>query len=406
MSAIPWTFAAIVWLPVAFAGALGFVPLVGILALFAFFQSKKFEYKTYMLPLFLGLGYTALSSVWSPYSTPLVDIDFGEGDFHIRSAVLRVFLVVIFGGVALAAASKLSKRNSKIAVFVFSVAVIFQALSLMTINYFPDQVYERFASFTSDRSSAILNLSRNIVCFSVGAIIVMAVIRYLTEGHSIAFKLLSGVWAVFAAYYCHSLSGSAAAIGILAAWFFMFFPAIFGKYTFRVIGCLTAAFIVLSPICFSILIEILGEKKYTLEPSFWWRIEIWSSVLEHATKAPIIGNGLDALRTFDETFQEGAFQGEKIIPLHAHNMLLHLWVETGYIGIFAAALGVLLFSFGLPDPYELGPKSAAATCGLWALCLTICTLSFSVWSEWWWALLVVAIGFIILLRNTWVGDVE
>ncbi len=406
MSAIPWTFAALVWLPVAFAGALGFVPLVGILALFAFFQSKKFEYKTYMLPLFLGLAYTALTSIWSPYATPLVDINIAEGDFHIRSAVLRVLLVVLFGGVVLAAADRLSQKNSKIAIYAFLVAVGLQAISLMVINYFPDQVYEKVASLTSDRASAILNLSRNIVCFAVGAIISMAVIRHLFDSHDVRLKIASGLWALFAAYYCHSMSGSAAAIGILVAWFFMFFPAIFGKYTFRVIGCFSAGFIVLSPICFSLLIEVLGEDKYALEPSYLWRIEIWTSVLNHATNAPILGNGLDALRTFDETFQEGLFQGEKIIPLHAHNMLLHLWVETGYIGIFAAALSVLLFSFSLPDPYDLGPKSAAATCGLWALCLTICTLSFSVWSEWWWALIVVAIGFIILLRNSWIAEVE
>ncbi|ACT60046.1 O-antigen ligase family protein [Hirschia baltica] len=405
MSAIPWFFATIIWLPIAFAGALGFVPLVGILGISALFFQKNIQFRPYMGVFIVALVYAACTSIWSPYTTPLVEIDFSKGDFHVKSAVLRVALITLFGGIALAGAQKVSKAKSKLVVEVFSVIILLQAISLVIIHYFYSDVYNFFEPLITDQTSATLNLSRNVSAFGIGATLLIAIFRHVDNTPKLRDLLLSTGFALFSAYYCQSLSASAAASAILLAWAFMFLPGIFGKYTFRILGCATAGFIVLSPIVFSSFIEVLGDRKETLEASYLWRIEIWTEVLRHMSEKPFWGQGLDALRTYDAVFEDGIWEGQRIIPLHAHNMFLHIWIETGYVGVWLTALSVLLMGNRLPAPADLGPKAAAAICGLWAACLIICNFSFSLWNDWWWALIVVVIGFVSLIHNAWSDEV-
>lgn len=406
MSAIPWFLAVLLWLPVAFAGALGFVPIVGILGISALFFPKVLELRPYMWSFAACFVYAAITSVWSPYTTPLVEINFSEGDYHVKSAVLRVALIALFGGLALAGAHKISSRNSKAIIWGFVVIACLQMLVLVIIRHFYDEMYALLEPLITDNASAVMNLSRNVSSFGVGSIILIAVLREFGKVSSGAGIFLSGVLALAIAFYCQALSASAAAIGIVLAWLFMFLPQLLGKYTFRVLGGVSAAFIVVSPLCFSFLIAELGESKELLSPSFLWRVEIWSEVISKTSDAPIWGRGLDALRTFDAVFQDGPWEGERIVPLHAHNMLLHIWVETGFIGVCLTALSVGLLGNRIPAPSELGPSAASAACGLWAACLVVCTLSFSVWNDWWWALIVVAVGLVTLLRNAWIEEVE
>ncbi|MFC7291611.1 O-antigen ligase family protein [Hirschia litorea] len=404
MSAIPWLFAAIVWLPVSFAGALGFVPLVGIIGISALFCKKELQFYPYIGVLIVAIIYAAITSLWSPYTTPLVDINFAKGDFNVRSAVLRIALIAIFGGIALAGVQKIASKPSQWAINTLIVSLVLQGLSLVIIMHNREAVYDLFEPLITDEASAILNLSRNATTFGIGAIILMSLIHNSKQYLGAFRGLVSAVFCFSTAYYLNSLSATAAAVAIVIAWLFMFLPQVCGKYTFRVIGYGTGVFVILSPVIFSVLIAVLGDRKEALELSFLWRVEIWSDVIRQTSDAPIWGRGLDALRTFDAVFQEGVWKGERIIPWHAHNMFLHIWVETGYVGVCLVALAVFLLGRRLPAPSEIGPNAASAACGLWAGCLAICTFSFSLWNDWWWALVVVAVGFVILLRNAWVDE--
>ncbi len=404
MSAIPWLFAAIVWLPISFAGALGFVPLVGIIGISALFCQKHLKIHPYMSVLAIAIAYAAITSLWSPYETPLVDINFAEADFNVRSAVLRVALIGVFGGLAIAGVQRIRKKPSQIVVRALVVGLILQGVSLVVITYQRDAVYKLFEPMITDYASAVLNLSRNTTAFGLGAVILMGMIHNSKQYLGSFSQVVSGIFCVVIAYYLNKLSATAAAISVVFAWLFMFLPQVFGKFTFRVIGYATGAFIVLSPILFGVLIAVLGERKEALELSFLWRVEIWNDVIRQTSDSPIWGRGLDALRTFDAVFQEGEWKGERIIPWHAHNMFLHIWVETGYIGVFLVALAVFLLGHRLPAPSEMGPQASSVACGLFAACLVICAFSFSLWNDWWWALVVVTIGFVILLRNAWVEE--
>lgn len=403
MAAIPWFLTAILWMPLAFAGALGFVPLVGLLGLVSVYFYKEIEFRTYSTILAFCFVYAGISSLWSPYKVPLVEFDFSEGDISVRSAVLRVGLIALFGGLAVLSARHIKSKQALQLMVGLSIAVFLQAVGLIVIAYFPDQVFNTFSSFTDDHRSAVLNLGRNISAFAVGIVLVIAMLRGGVSDSGVGRFVLSAFLGAVAIYYCHKLSATGPAIGILLAWFFMFLPQLFGKFTFRALGIVSAVVIVLSPVLFSLMIMELGDAKENLNISFLSRVEIWNEVLVQMSNTPLFGQGLDFLRVHDAVYDGGVLEGQRIIHLHAHNMPMHIWVETGYIGVFLISLTVLLIGFRIPAPSELGPIASSAACGIWALCLVLCTVSYSVWSDWWWALVALAVGFVAIFRQAW-GD--
>ena len=124
------------------------------------------------------------------------------------------------------------------------------------------------------------------------------------------------------------------------------------------------------------------------------RIVIWKFSATKAMERPLLGWGLDAARElpggdvsewvyFDKTWRAQ----QPVLPLHPHNMFIHVWLELGGVGAVLAALLLLAVSRavarrGVP---------AVATMGA---ALLVSATSFGAWQSWWlavvWLLAVLA----------------
>ena len=158
-------------------------------------------------------------------------------------------------------------------------------------------------------------------------------------------------------------------------------------------------------------LELLNRLGIALPGSFFSRTKGWELVGEKITEKPIFGHGLEATYTWGETYSErpewlaeavaqfGENQGwakYEILNSHPHNMPLQIWVETGMVGAFLAAAAVLLLGLRLKMPFEWPPVSRYAAAGIIGIAFAICSFSYSMWNEAFWASLALAAGVILL----------
>lgn len=121
------------------------------------------------------------------------------------------------------------------------------------------------------------------------------------------------------------------------------------------------------------------------------RLYIWDFVTERVIEKPFVGWGLDASRSIPGS-QRRVLGNAPVISLHPHNAALQLWLELGAPGAALAALLVMIIGAGLAHLPRLGRATGAAT--LFGA-LTIASLSFGVWQNWWMA----ALGLIAVLSS-------
>ena len=86
----PWGMALLLWLPVVFAGGLGFAPLSFLMAVFFLFQARENHLRPYMIFLAAAFAFAAASSFWSPFESPLVVFDMENGKYAIKATAIRV----------------------------------------------------------------------------------------------------------------------------------------------------------------------------------------------------------------------------------------------------------------------------------------------------------------------------
>ena len=176
-------------------------------------------------------------------------------------------------------------------------------------------------------------------------------------------------------------------------------PAL-GSVGWYVLGGLTAIYILATPFLFALLIALIGDEKSQLPASAWWRIESWTYAIDQIIAVkPVLGWGLDGLRSFTDRFAEGRWEGQMMMPNHPHNMLLHIWAETGLVGALLAAAICLLLAFRLANAHQMTPIGASAAAALWGAALVVCSFSFSLWNEWWWALVGFCAAIAVLLNR-------
>ena len=133
---------------------------------------------------------------------------------------------------------------------------------------------------------------------------------------------------------------------------------------------------------------VFQSLRPRLPPSWAARVDIWSFTSARMAEKPLFGWGLDASRTF---------KGH--IPLHPHDAPLQLWFELGAIG---AVLGALIWGFifwRFAKAARKRPLYAAAGCATAWSALVIGAFSFSLWQEWWICLVALAFAACALLSR-------
>lgn len=147
--------------------------------------------------------------------------------------------------------------------------------------------------------------------------------------------------------------------------------------------CLAAAALILTaPVYIAALLSLVPDSLAQALPLSWhMRLEIWAFALSQIADAPLFGSGLDATRVLgNETVSVRGVDMVRL-PLHAHNVGLQIWLETGFVG--AALFSATLAAAGLAVwRTSISPARAAALGAAGAVFLTTVMIGSGVWQEW------------------------
>jgi O-antigen ligase len=133
-------------------------------------------------------------------------------------------------------------------------------------------------------------------------------------------------------------------------------------------------------------LQLYARLERHAPPSWSDRLHMWTFIAGQMRHAPLRGAGLDASRTFPG-----------VIFLHPHNGTMQLWYELGAPG---AALGILFWLWlwrRIGERAERDRLFAATASGALVVYLTIGSLSFGLWQEWWLCLGAFAMALCLLL---------
>ena len=169
-----------------------------------------------------------------------------------------------------------------------------------------------------------------------------------------------------------------------------------------------AAYIALAPVLIGGLLHLLTRMGVTLPGSFQSRAWSWDVVIGRIREAPVKGHGIDATKSWQETYAAHPdwlaqlpdfWAYYPVVPGHPHNMALQIWAETGLIGAGLAALTVLLIGWRLPAGDRLRPDVRLAIAGVLAAAVSLFSFSYSVWNEAFWATLALSVAGLVLLSR-------
>jgi O-antigen ligase len=279
----------------------------------------------------------------------------------------------------MAAATSLSDKKRGILVAIAMGAFVLQ-IAIVTVLYFYQQQLIHLVYGNRPDDEGVQNISRDALV--MGAAAPFLLLTMLERGGGAGWLSSAVVAAgIIALLIGHDMQAgllamvlAGACVGVVAA---------LPRHGFRVIGCAVAAFLMSAPVLFGFVAR--GAETSTAVTSMDYRRIIWDRVLDIVWQSPITGSGLGVLRAHSETIPDGAFAGQLFIPNHAHNMTLQLWAETGGIGAALLSVAIILAAFRLPAPSSLGAQGRRAA-ALVGVMLAVCTVSFDLWNEFWWAI--------------------
>jgi O-antigen ligase len=257
-------------------------------------------------------------------------------------------------------------------------ALLAQLLVLVLLVAFETQAI-RLVYGDRPNDEGVQNISRNSQIMAVAAptlALLLAEGRSRWLGIAIGGGVLAAVAAILAVREVYAglfvLAGAGAAIALVV---------LFRRSGFRILGIVIGFGILTAPLVFGFMSQ--GADASLADDTISYRMAIWRRVGEVVSEHPIFGAGLGALRQIDEVIPSGVFAGQLLVPNHAHNMMLQLWAETGFVGASLLALAVVLAGWRMPPPEKLGVAGwRAATI---ATAFGAAFVSFDLWNEWWWA---------------------
>ena len=369
------------WPVVALAGGLGFSVLSGVAALLLLpVIARSLRPRLYFAVLVVFLVFVGVSSVWSPRDQVLVEIDFIQMKFAVRSEMLRVGLQILAQGCLIAAAMRLTDPNRVALQRIAHIALSMQLVILVVLTLFEQQILAALTAIVPDTGESVQNISRNSLIMAVAAPVLTigaAVSHRAGRAIALALLILAPIAAVLVVREVHTgllaLVASACAVATVH---------LLPRFGFKLIGLLAAALIISAPYTFGMLTN--GADFATAEDSASYRAAIWQHVIKMINDHPLTGGGVGVLRTVTDTIDVGVFAGQLKVPNHSHNMMLQVWAETGAIGAGLLSVAILLAAWRIPDARKIGPsalKGAALVGGM----IAVAGVSFDLWNEWWWA---------------------
>ena len=385
--------------PVAMAGGLGVAALMAVLGIAAGLlgttQRGPRETPRLWFPALIAFGlWAAASSLWSPYPIP------GGWEAALSPPARILFGIVAFtlaGGAILHTARRAPDRMFHLALGVLTLIVglsLFDLASGYGLSLLVDPPGDNLVNRLGD---ARKNVGRGLVIATL--LLVPAVVGAWRTLPDMNGPLLGGVLTagvVVGAGLCGLWVVPTALIAAVAlcgvAWLAPRAGIVFAFAS-------AALSIVLAPLAGQALAALSPDDAARLPFSWEHRVEGWRYVASRIGEAPLMGHGFDAARTMDATATIRGYD-MALISLHPHNMGLHLWLETGVIGVGLAVLAVCALCSLALDWVGGDRGRAVAVAGLVACTTTVSAISFGVWQEWWWASVFLAGALLpVLLRE-------
>jgi O-antigen ligase len=118
-----------------------------------------------------------------------------------------------------------------------------------------------------------------------------------------------------------------------------------------------------------------------------YRLYIWNYAANKASEKPWLGWGFNAARSFPVAESEYVLGGRHPLPLHPHNNILQVWLETGIVGVVIFAAFLLFLMQRVKD---IGVESGkgkdlgmALFMGLIVNYFIIGAIGYGIWQNWW-----------------------
>ncbi|MBI1339930.1 acyltransferase family protein [bacterium] len=391
-----WYFVFAVWPIAAFAGGLAFSPLLALAGLIALAPSaRQVSIRFYMIPLALALGFATISAMWSPREVTLLDFDFEDLSFAVRSEPLRLALTTLLAGVMIASTRRLAPDQALSVARFATFAIVAQGVSVAILTMFEADALKLFSGWMPDEAEGVQNLTRNgLVLAAAAPLAALGLSRGRSGGEALA---IAGGVAVVAAMMFLIRGVQAGVLAIVAGSAAALLVAVFQKRGFVLLAAALAGGLLSAPLLFGFLSRAADPVE--VQTSGEWRLAIWRRVCDLIAEQPWFGSGLGVLRTIKETFPAGPLEGQLLVPNHPHNMFLQIWAETGAVGACLVAAGLILLGLRLPTPASLGRVGFAAA-ALIASLAVIASVSFDLWNDWWWALCGLLVGLLSIWSRT------
>lgn len=384
---------AVFCLPImAHAGGLGIAAvtaIAGLVALICLPLPKLSNIPLWGWSLALFLAWAFISAFWSPYEHP---------SFLSNPVKLGVGVILFFcfdrGVKAASLHSPKFLRKFVIGVSFFGLSVLLiDLLFPYSVTYLLDPIAEGEHVFHKT-GDILMNLGHAVAVYTLLLGMIVGLLRGSGRGGSLlilAFSIMLLVAAI-----SHGLA--VGIIGVLAALLAMVCAKFIPRPTLSILTVTASATILLAPLMGIISRGISADAKAKLPISWEHRIEMWSYITAKIQQHPVMGHGFDAVRTFSETYTSRGLEFA-YVSLHPHSAGLHIWAETGAIGALLATITLGLIGRAALKCVTERPELTLPFAGFAAAAITICTVTFGVWQDWWWAALIVTTSFRHIFLN-------
>lgn len=398
--------AFVLWPVMAVLGGQGFAPLLGLTGLAALAVARpRMPPAPFALIGFGFIAWATISEAWAPGHRPLISGNLLEGDFAVGARSVSAILLALTGALTIGAAlrARPAPRASGVIAGALGLHGLLVVSTIFLSGWMLSLVYQDDARRLQE---GVQNLGRSANALALGLplLLPMLVLRLRPAGPVLAVLLAGGAAAAFVIFGYDSalvaLIGMGIAIGLVALLPRMGFRWLFGGL---------AGYIAAAPVLFALLIRALDPVAQYLPDSFRSRLWSWETVIGKMSDAPFIGHGLNAARTWRETYSSRPdwlaqlpdfWKDYPIVPGHPHNMALQIWAETGMVGAVLAALCLVGLAFHLPRPSELRPEIRFAVAGLAGAAASVFSFAYSFWNEGFWAALALAAAALVLWNRT------
>lgn len=246
---------------------------------------------------------------------------------------------------------------------------------------------------------AHLKIARGVVALGALALPVGYLIWRRTKDVRIASAWVALCFVI--SLFAHMSSVPVALVIAVAA---MGWISVFPRYGLMHLSVAAVLFAMLLPL-FALHIdsaERLGIDSRLLDTSSQHRIQIYHYTSGLIADRPLSGWGFRAARNLSDQAPSFIAAGhaqpfnekQTILPLHPHNMVLQLWLETGFIGLALFAL-ILLMVTARTCRSRLAKSQRLLIGGTAVFLFAIANLSFGIWQFHWVSLMMLSAGAVL-----------